>query len=117
MKSMTPEERFERIERLVEFLASTQAQHDARLADISKQQAEIEKQQAENTRHIAEHTRQIGQLGDFVLRIGRIVEEQSRHMGEQSRRMDELRELQSNTEQRLNTLIGVVERYFSNGHQ
>ncbi|HYK88410.1 MAG TPA: hypothetical protein VE398_06550 [Acidobacteriota bacterium] len=96
MTFMTPEERFERIERQLEFLAAGQAQHDARMAEISGQ--------------LAVNSGQIGQLSDLTLRIGRIVEEQAR-------RMDALAESQRRTDERLNTLINVVERYFSNGHK
>ena len=108
MKTMTPEERDEQLRRQMDFLAASQAQHDARMAEISKtldqnsrQIAENSRQIAENSRKIAENSRQISQLADFILRIGRIVEEQ----GEQARRTDD----------RLNTLINVVDRYFSNG--
>ena len=94
MKTMTPEERDEQLRRQMDFLAASQAQHDARMAEISKTLDQ-------NSRQIAENSRQISQLADFILRIGRIVEEQ----GEQARRTDD----------RLNTLINVVDRYFSNG--
>ena len=93
MTTMTPEERFERIERQLEFLAVNQAQLTASVQSHNSQ--------------IAENSRQIGQLADLTMRIGRIVEEQARHMDEGFTRMDE----------RLSTLIDVVERYFSNGHE
>jgi len=41
------------------------------------------------------------ELQDLVLRLGRVVEEQSRTL--------------SRTDERLNILISVVERYFSDG--
>lgn len=117
MRLMTPEERFERIERQLEFLAANQAQHDARMAEHSKQLIE-------NSRQITENSRQIAQLADLTLRIGRIVEGQAQrmdtltqHMETLAQRMDELAESQRHTDERLNTLINVVERYFSNGHQ
>jgi methyl-accepting chemotaxis protein len=100
---MTPEERFERIERQIEFLAANQAQHDTRMAEISSRLAE-------NSRQITENSANIGQLTDLTLRIGRIVEEQAR-------RMDELAASQQRTDECLNTLIHVVERFFSNGHK
>jgi len=103
MKTMTPEERFERIERQLEFLAANQANHDARLA--------------ENSRLLAENAGQIGQLADLTLRIGRIVEEQARRLDGLAGRMDELAASQKRTDERLNTLIDVVERYFSDGHK
>ncbi len=92
MKTMEPEERFERIERQLEFIPGSQAQHDARMAEISRKQDES--------------SSQIGQLVDLTLKIGRIVEEQAYRIGG-------LTESQLRTDQRLSTLIGVVERYFS----
>ena len=115
MKTMEPEERFDRIERQLEFLAASQAQHDARMAEISGVLAEISGVLAENSRKITENTEHIGQLADLTLRIGRIVEEQATRMDALTGRMDELAASQVRTDERLNTLIHVVERYFSNG--
>lgn len=95
---MTPEERFDRIERQIESVVGQQA-------------------------HQAE---QIQQLGDFLLRATRFVEDFARRTAEWQRRTEErfgqvdeklgrLAEAQQRTEERLNILIGVVERYFSNG--
>ncbi len=110
MTTMEPEERFDRIERQLEFLAASQVQHDARMAEISALLAENSRQIEENSRQIAGNSANIGQLGDLTLRIGRIVEEQAI-------RMDKMVESQARTDQRLNVLINVVERYFSNGHR
>jgi len=110
MRAMTPEERFERIARLIEFLAANQAQHAAQMAANSKQ---IE----ENRKLIEENSKQIGQVVDLTLRIGRIVEEQARRMDDWDERLKALAESQARTDERLNTLINVVERYFSNGHR
>ena len=105
METMRPEERFERIERSLEFLAANQAQLSAAQAQLS---ASIQSHDAQ----IAENSRQIAELAGLTLRIGRIVEEQER-------RMDEgftlLTESQTRTDERMNALINVVERYFSNG--
>lgn len=120
MRAMTPEEeRFQRIERLIEFLAANQARlsashqtHSDQMAENSKLIAENYKQIAENSRQIAEHSKQIGQLADMVLRIGRIVEEQGQRMDAGFARLNES---QLRTDERLSALINVVERYFSNG--
>lgn len=101
MRHMDPEERFDRFERQQEFLAASQVQHLARMAEISALLAETSRRTAENSSQIAANSASIAQLGDLTLRIGRVVEVQAG-------RMDELAE-------RLNTLINVVERYFSNG--
>ena len=92
---MIPEEqeRYARIDRQLEFLAN----HQARLSE-----------DIENLKQIAAtHTTQIGQLADTVLSLVRVFEEQNRRTEERFRATDE----------RLNALIGVVERYFSNGQQ
>jgi chromosome segregation ATPase len=100
---MTPEERerSERIDRKLEFLAE---------------------QTARNSEQIAEHSHQIAQLGSsfgelqgLVLRLGRVMEEQAREAAELRRVVAEQAQAQSRTDDRLNVLIGVVERYFSNG--
>ncbi len=63
--------------------------------------------------------RNMAELTDLTLRIGRIVEEQGRRSEASGRETDEriraLAEAQMRTEDRLNTVINVVERYFSNG--
>ena len=103
---MTPEERFERIERQLEFVAANQANHDARLAENSRLLGE-------GSRLLAENTGQIGQLTDLTLRIGHVVEEQARQLDGLAGRMDELAASQKRTDERLSTLIDVIERYFS----
>jgi methyl-accepting chemotaxis protein len=121
---MTPEERFERIERHLEFLAVSMQSHDSQISENYRQFAESARQIGENARQIGEHTRQIGelaahaaqnssqiaQLTDLTLHIGRAVEVQGR-------RMDELAESQRHTDERLNALIAIVERYFSDGRE
>ena len=86
MKTMTPEERFERIERQLEFLAESQGRHDAQ---------------------IGKHDEQIGKLADVVASLARIFEEQGRRTDERLSLLPD----------RLNTLINMVERYFSDGHK
>jgi hypothetical protein len=111
---MLPEERFERIERKVEFLVEEGARIDQR---------------------ITVHSQQIADLGGFLLRLGHSLEdlarntaegfreareqfqvfeeqirEQFRVTAEQIRATDE--KLRA-TDERLNILIGIVERKFS----
>ena len=115
-KCMTPEEqeRCERINRQLEFLANNQAQLSAHQAQVS---ADIE-----NLKQIAAtYTTQIVRLADTVLSLARVVEEQGRRLEEESRRTEErFREVasfQAHTDERLSALIAVVERYFSNGRR
>ena len=109
---MTPEERYEQIQRQLEFLAAIQAQNAARMAENSKQIAENSLQITENSRQISDNSRQISQLADSLLRIGRVVETGFKLTNEH---LSILADSQINTYERLNTLINILERYFSNG--
>ena len=95
---MTPEQRFERIELQMEFLAHNQAQASAQLLQLGQR---------------------VDQLGDYLLRTARFMEGFARRTEDRLSQVDEklgrLAEAQQRTEERLNILIGVVERYFSNG--
>ena len=53
------------------------------------------------------NSEQIGRVTDVLMRTERIVEQMALRNDESSKRLDE----------RLNTLIEVVERYFSKGHR
>jgi len=106
MRTMTPEERFERIERQLEFMAGIQAQL---CASQQRQDAEI-----------AQNSRQISQLAQAVSTLVHVVDEQGNRMEEGFKRMEERQartdEQMKRTDERLNALTAVVERYFSNGH-
>ena len=104
---MTPEEkeRYDRIDRQLEFLAAHQVQLSSDLGDLRSIVA-MQSQQ------IAKHDEQIARLGEVIgmqggqvqsvaetlLRIAQVVDERDRQ-----------------TDAKINALIGVVERYFSNG--
>ena len=109
---MQPEERFDRIERQLEFLADHQGHV---LSQIDKLSRVVDK-----------HSEQISQLGDFLLRTAKAVEDLAHRSEEGFRRLAEgqqrLTEAQQRTDERLqdltdrlNVLVNVVERYFSNG--
>ena len=97
---MTPEERerAERIDRILEFLASNQAELSARQSEsLSRLEKIVEShtQQIEsNTRQIESNTQQIAELGRYLLNLAHIVER---------------------TDERLNSVITMVERRFGNG--
>jgi len=111
---MTPEEkeRYDRIDRQLEFLAAHQAQLSSDLAELKSIVAMQSQQIAKHDEQIAKHTEQIAGLGevvgmqggqvqslaDTVLRLARVIDERDRQ-----------------TDAKINALIGVVERYFSNG--
>ncbi len=126
--AMTPEEkeRADRVDRQLEFLAAHQAQLSSDIAELQRVTAEHSKQFArlgemiekqgeqikeqgkqirEQGEQIASQGEQIGALGihsqslaETVLRLGQVMAERDRQ-----------------TDARINALILVVERYFSNG--
>jgi hypothetical protein len=108
---MTPEERFDRIEQKLEFVAENQAQL---WADIQEHSIQIERNSGQIERisqQIERHSAQIAELGDFILRLGRIGDEQGRRIEVETRqRIEEFRR----TDERLNALF---DRYFGNGRK
>ena len=112
---MTPEERFERIERQLEFLAAHQAEfherdrrlqeEDQRLQEEDRRLQEEGRQLQETGRQLQEtvqqHSEQIGQLTTALSKTVQVV--------------DRLAEAQRRTDERLSAIINVVERYLSNG--
>jgi hypothetical protein len=102
---MTPEEkdRYERIDRVLEFLANNQAQISARQEKFSAELDKLKEITGMHTAQIEAQGEQIGELGSYMLRLGRIIEEQA--------------SAQARTDERLSALIAVVERYFSDGRK
>ncbi len=111
---MTTEEkeRYDRIDRQLEFLAAHQVQLSSDLAELKTIVAMQSQQIAKHDEQIARHAEQVAGLGEFigtqngqaqslaetVLRLARVVDERDRQ-----------------TDAKINSLIGAVERYFSNG--
>jgi methyl-accepting chemotaxis protein len=121
---MTPEEkeRWDRIDRSLEYVAATMARLAARQEEHSRQIEEHSRQIEEQSKEIEKHSEQIRalsahveQLTDVTMRVVRIVEEQARRSDDFDHRLKMLLEAGARTDERLNTLITVVERYFSNG--
>ena len=71
-------------------------------------QQEIER----HSEQIQRNSRQIQQLVDFLLRTGRLLEGLARRT---DKRFQQVARAQQQTDERLNILIGVVGRYFSDG--
>ena len=112
MGAMNPEERFERIERKLEFMAEIQAQL---LASQQRQDAEI----AQLANVVSDLARVVDNLGNRMENGFRRVDEHLMRISEHLTRTDEhlnrTDEHIRRTDDRLNVLIGVVERYFSDG--
>src|SRR5437773_1637692 len=102
---MTPEERFERMERQMEFLAQNQAELTANVGTLKQDLLAL-------ARIVQQHV--VSTEARF-----QTVAEQFQMVADQFQRVDEsmesLAKAQRSTEERLNALITVVEHYFSNG--
>ncbi len=97
---MTPEERerYDRIDRQLEFLAAHQAQLSSDLTIQQQITAKHDEQISRLEQQIVKQGEHVQSLTDNVLRLARVVDERDRQ-----------------TSEKLNALIAVVERYFSNG--
>jgi len=93
---MTPEERerAERIDRILEFLANNQAELSAQHSQVAENLSRLEKVVESHTQQIESNTQQIAELGRYLLNLAHIVER---------------------TDERLNSVITMVERRFGNG--
>jgi uncharacterized protein YoxC len=97
----------EELEKAIQFILQQQAQFwtslqslEGIVRDHSAQIGQLTHRVDDLTGRVGELAGHVGELDNLVLRLGRIVEEQGRR-----------------TDERLNVLIEVVERYFSNGHK
>ncbi len=142
MKIMDPEERFDRIERQLEFMAGMQAEifasqqrNDAEIAQNSLQIAENSKQISEiadsvstlagTTSTLAGTTSTLAgttsTLADSVSTLAGSVSTLAQIVGEQGNRMEmgfrHTDALFERTDERLNALIDLIRRNFPNGHQ
>ena len=79
---MTPEEqqRWERIDRLVEFLAANQAQLSARTGELSEESRRHSEQIAQHSALIAQHSEQIAELRGRVAEVTGQVQELGRYL-------------------------------------
>jgi len=129
MKIMNPEERFERIERQLEFMAGIQAQlfasqqrHDEEIAQNSRQisqLAEVVSRLVPSAEKIEVISGQVSRLAEVISTLVRIVSDQGNRMEAGFRRVDErlerTDEQMRQTDERLRALITVFERHLSNG--
>jgi len=122
--AMTPEERFTRMENVLEALIATQVQHSAQLekqnAAIEKQQTVIDKQSAD-IRNLIRAARafvkiqtrtdaRIAELAASQQEFARAQQEFARTQQEFDGKYQKLVESQQETEHKLNALIDTVDR-------
>lgn len=112
---MTEDER----QRTIDFILQQQAQFSAGMQQMQERQNRFEEKQDVLTDSLLTVVGIVGKLTDAQERI---VEAQERTWAAMeamdaklSAKMDKLAEAQSQTDERLNALISIVERYFSNG--
>src|SRR6266516_4296766 len=102
---MTPEERFERMELQMEFLAQNQAELTANVGTLKQDLLAL-------ARIVQQHVVSTEARFQTVAERFQTVAEQFQRVDES---MESLAKAQRSTEERLNALITVVEHYFSNG--
>ena len=100
------------IQRQIEFMIEQQARFNEQQATFDEKMLELEEKQRQNTEDI---TRLVGAIMNLTLD----VQENSRHIAELIEHGKEtdsrIADLRRETDASLNSIINVVERYFSNG--
>ncbi|SRR6266404_363068 len=104
----------DKIQRQMDFILEQQAKFDAR---FDAKMLEIEDKQRQNTEDIVKLVGAIMNLTLHGQENSRQIAELIEHGKETDRRIAELAVGGKETDARLNSLIEVVERYFSNGQQ
>lgn len=95
----------DRIERQIDFIVNNQAQFSVDIQKLQEAQAELQASQ----RQAAER---MTKIEDVVLRLANVTE---RRVSEMAEKVEALAEHGRQTDERLNILIGVAERFFSKG--
>jgi chromosome segregation ATPase len=118
---MTPEERFERIERQIEFIVNQQAQFHADLQRSREEwQAELREARALMQEQIDRHEKQINTLNTAAVALFTTTQELAQaqkvtevKMAEMAAGMRELELKSQETQERLDILINMFERYLN----
>lgn len=122
------------MERSIEFLLQSQANQDARIEKLSQQVAQMGRQVEETGRQVAEVGQKVAELTRYVTEIGQQVTQTSRSLEDLAETQNEfmahitrfieaqvsinerLLDRQARTDERLNALIGIVERHINEEH-
>ena len=118
---MTPEERFERIERQIEFIVNQQAQFSV---DLEKSREELREREAVLQKQIDGHEKQINALNSAAVALitttHQLAEAQAETQAElkelaatTKEAVQKLEEKSAETQERLHILIDTFERYLS----
>ena len=91
MKTMSPEERFERIDRRLEWMSGVLAELVASSQRHDAQITQTAQATAQNVQLIAQNAQQISQLAGDVRDLAHVTAEQGKRMEEAFKRMDERR--------------------------
>jgi DNA repair ATPase RecN len=118
---MTPEERFERIESQLELFANFLSESAHRAEQRADQDRKlIEAQQ----KAIEEHEARMAQFDDALNTLATVALQHQQSFGQVAEQLQGVTEqlqvltqAQKHTDERLNALIVIVERYFSNGQK
>jgi len=107
---MTPEERFERIEREIEFIVKQQGQFSA---DLQQERQERREREALIQKQIDQTNAAVVAAVGMIGRLSEAQAETEAKLKEVAEGMRKLEEKGAETEERLNLFINFVERYLS----
>jgi len=96
------------MQRQMDFILEQQAQFNEKMVQLEDKMIQLEDKQRQNTEDI---TKLVGAVMNLTIHVQELVE----HGKQTDKRIDELVERGKETNESLNTLILVVERYFSDG--
>jgi chromosome segregation ATPase len=114
---MTPEERFERIEQQIEFIVNQQAQFSA---DLQQEREERKEREALLQKQIDQSREQIHEINAAIVGLAGMMGELSKaqkitnaKLAEVAEGLKRLEAKGTETEERLNAFIVIVERYIT----
>ena len=103
----------EEMERAIEFLLQGQANHEARLGELTERVGELTERVGELTEKINQLTAQVTETSK---QLQTYAETQSEFIRATTKSITGLSEAQAKTDERLNKLIGLFEQHIIAGH-